>query len=469
MSYLTILAEDRDLILYRKSLRRLTGSVTSTLLLQQILYWSKIKKYQPFYKFKLPCDHEQYAAGDSWVEELGFSEGEFDTAIKYIATKLTKGQKATDIATDPDAPIEEQAKHLVIYWTDIQRRTWYWLNIPVADRLISFIYDHPDFKVAKPGNTLLRNLGIPGYVNPKTPDYVTVESTVTYGANEPLVYTETTTETTTEIEKGAAAPAFEGNEENVFSIQEQPQTQQQEQAPLPPVASAPLSVDYSTLTEHDPRRIEHEALLGLTTRAKHYNPDLNHQIIVSDGGMALTEKLRASLVNALIPVRKAEKLMELANEEDLLDLQRLAAQLYQMGVDTPEKITALGALWDESNKIPPRGRLLVKFASEVYADRLAEKKTPANGVSNVSKNGGRGGHKVSQLDAFIAGIGAITAETKAPRDIESWPTTDRTRFYELKYSAPPVDLAQLPTLFDGGDQDIDFGGSDGADQAGYGS
>ena len=82
---LTIIADDANIIPYRKSLNEITGGVTSTILLQQILYWYKFKG--AFFKFKEPCNHALYEKGDSWCEELGFSRKEFDTALKRLKTK----------------------------------------------------------------------------------------------------------------------------------------------------------------------------------------------------------------------------------------------------------------------------------------------------------------------------------------------------------------------------------------------
>ncbi len=81
-SILGLIAEDKDLIVYRKSLRALAGSVTATILLQQMIF--RMKKKDHIYKFKTPCDYELYRVGDSWIEELGFSIREFDTALKMM-------------------------------------------------------------------------------------------------------------------------------------------------------------------------------------------------------------------------------------------------------------------------------------------------------------------------------------------------------------------------------------------------
>jgi hypothetical protein len=129
---LAFLAEDSELIPYRKSLRQIAGSVTSTILLQQIIFRSKQKNWEPFYKFKEPCTHSLYKSGDSWTEELGFSRREFDTALKNIGTKIKTGMsKERFLETE-----HSDASGLVAYWTDNRRITWYQLNIRTTCTLL---------------------------------------------------------------------------------------------------------------------------------------------------------------------------------------------------------------------------------------------------------------------------------------------------------------------------------------------
>lgn len=96
--FLDIIAEDKSLITYRPSLNKLTGSITATILLQQILYWWKASQGE-FYKFKEPCKHKDYKEGDSWTEELGMTKYEFDSAFKklrdlgFITTRNTMDRK----------------------------------------------------------------------------------------------------------------------------------------------------------------------------------------------------------------------------------------------------------------------------------------------------------------------------------------------------------------------------------------
>lgn len=131
---LGLLAEDKEVITYRKNLNKITGSVTATILLQQIIYWAKKSQGEPFYKFRAECHHERYKPGDSWTEELGFSLAEFDTALSKIGTKITKG------ISKFDALKGETPQHLVIYWTDSSRVTWYMLNIDLLGKFTMSIY-----------------------------------------------------------------------------------------------------------------------------------------------------------------------------------------------------------------------------------------------------------------------------------------------------------------------------------------
>jgi hypothetical protein len=78
-----ILVITRGGIPYIKEVRQIAKSVTATILMQQLDYW--FDKYpNGFYKFKSPCNHINYKQGDSWEEELFFSEEEFTTAFSKI-------------------------------------------------------------------------------------------------------------------------------------------------------------------------------------------------------------------------------------------------------------------------------------------------------------------------------------------------------------------------------------------------
>lgn len=128
------LARDKTVISYRPELNRVIGKVTSTVLFQQILYFSDLADDQPFYMFREPCAHERYQTGKSWTEVLGITAYEFDGAISAIGTKVTRGQSKQSAFDANDLA------HLVIYWTDASRVTWYQLNARIAEALLDFAY-----------------------------------------------------------------------------------------------------------------------------------------------------------------------------------------------------------------------------------------------------------------------------------------------------------------------------------------
>jgi len=144
---LKIFANDQRMILYRPEWRTFTGSVTATILLQQILFrWDKNDR-KPFYKFKEPCGHDLYRPGDSWTEELGFSRKEFDSALKKIGTKRTK-------------KTEGPTTSIVEYWTDINRITYYNINPGVLQDELDKLYavsNEPEFTKSPKGDLQVKS------------------------------------------------------------------------------------------------------------------------------------------------------------------------------------------------------------------------------------------------------------------------------------------------------------------------
>lgn len=137
---LKMLSQDKNVLLYRPHLCTLIGSVTATILFQQIAYWYD-KQGGSFYKYKEPCKADDYKPGDSWCEETAFSRAEFDNAIQHIGTKLTNGVSKEDVLKVDSIDIsaddaKDKIKHLVIYWTDSNRRTHYQVNEPLAENVI---------------------------------------------------------------------------------------------------------------------------------------------------------------------------------------------------------------------------------------------------------------------------------------------------------------------------------------------
>lgn len=150
---LNLLGDDTDVIGYRKRFAVLTGSVTSAILLGRLLYWAKLKSFKPFYKFRQPCKHDLYKAGDSWIEDLEFTAAEFDNALKVIGTKIRKGVSRKEVeavtfpergAAEDDASYfqryREALRYIVVYWTDNAHVTWYQVNGDLLDKFINSIY-----------------------------------------------------------------------------------------------------------------------------------------------------------------------------------------------------------------------------------------------------------------------------------------------------------------------------------------
>jgi hypothetical protein len=132
---LDLLVDDRNVIIYRKTLNKITGGIIGTLILHQALFWHDTKKGAPFYKFKEPCEHEEYVIGDSWCEQLGISAKEFDTAIKKISYKKHK-QKFV--------PSGEDSLPIILYWQTIDRKTYYTINREYLELCLNILFNNDE-------------------------------------------------------------------------------------------------------------------------------------------------------------------------------------------------------------------------------------------------------------------------------------------------------------------------------------
>jgi hypothetical protein len=147
-----IILDDKRIISYRPKLNTETGSVLATILLGQIMYWAE-HFGNPFWKFMQPCEHHQYKQGDSWMEEIGFTRTEMETAFKRIGRRVNKKTKP-----DMDA--------FVWYWTDMNRLTWYMVNWDRVNRAVENVYGYEmqESRITKCRNPEIRNAGILKYV-----------------------------------------------------------------------------------------------------------------------------------------------------------------------------------------------------------------------------------------------------------------------------------------------------------------
>lgn len=122
--------DESSFLLYRPSRNVLTkGNPIANIIFHQMLYWGSRQENDgdSFYKFVKPCDHELYKAGDSWIEELGFSYKIFTSALKCIATKVTtnSSKQALLKTISPET--------MILYWTDSCRVTHWLVNWPVVN------------------------------------------------------------------------------------------------------------------------------------------------------------------------------------------------------------------------------------------------------------------------------------------------------------------------------------------------
>ncbi len=126
------LVKDFNSTVYTPELNKITGSVTATLLLMQMIYWWDKQKGKKFYKFKEPCNHSLYKSGDSWTEELNISRTVFDTALKKIGYKKGKTKKGKN---------RTEENSYIIYFTDKNGLTWYSLNGDLLRKDVNKLYN----------------------------------------------------------------------------------------------------------------------------------------------------------------------------------------------------------------------------------------------------------------------------------------------------------------------------------------
>lgn len=108
-------------IVYRKELRAVCGSVNAALIFQQLEYWAE-KKGGTFYKFLAPCEgHKHYKTGDSWVEEMGFSADEFRAAFDRIGKRYKSKKEYTE-------DTEGRAAHMYVSYTDKRSGLTYYVR-----------------------------------------------------------------------------------------------------------------------------------------------------------------------------------------------------------------------------------------------------------------------------------------------------------------------------------------------------
>jgi len=88
MSLLNLLAHDRNVILYRPELNKITGSPNASILLSQIIYWSTKYDHDEFYKNIFIANKKAKENNQQcWSEELGFTRRQIETAFYKLKSK----------------------------------------------------------------------------------------------------------------------------------------------------------------------------------------------------------------------------------------------------------------------------------------------------------------------------------------------------------------------------------------------
>lgn len=134
---------------YIRELREITKGVTSTILMQQLEHWFNTSP-EGFYKFLSPCNHSLCKGGESWTEELGFSEDEFRLAFDRIGVRY-QSKKAYDLATvegvifikverEGEKEGEHEEAFYASYHDKIRGLTFYFRNHELVDAKIDEIF-----------------------------------------------------------------------------------------------------------------------------------------------------------------------------------------------------------------------------------------------------------------------------------------------------------------------------------------
>ncbi|MDL2284752.1 hypothetical protein LJC19_06395 [Oxalobacter sp. OttesenSCG-928-P03] len=130
-----LLGVTRNTIPYVMELREIAGSVSATVLMQQLDYWF-IRYPDGFYKFLEPRPKASlYRSGQSWCEELGLSKNEFRSAFDRIGHRwLSKSQ--FDEAKD-----KFQGKFYASYVDRRTNLTWYLRNHELVDQTLDHLLE----------------------------------------------------------------------------------------------------------------------------------------------------------------------------------------------------------------------------------------------------------------------------------------------------------------------------------------
>lgn len=183
---------------YLPALRNTTGSVTATILMQQLEFYFHSFP-EGFYKFLEPCDHPSYRQGDSWIECLSFTKDEFRAAFDKIGVRY---KSRTEFENSPE-PFG--GKFYASYFDRLRGLTIYLRNDRLVDKTLDTLLAAKNPR-AKKLKQVLPEIGIPDFPKSEVPT-----SSISTFPTSPL-YTEKSEKTVTET----ASKLAEDQPDSVF-------------------------------------------------------------------------------------------------------------------------------------------------------------------------------------------------------------------------------------------------------------
>lgn len=180
-------------IVYIKELKSLDGidSTHACLLMAQLEYWFAWKNGDSFYKFFAPPEKKNpyYIVGDSWTEELGITYNEVKSAYAQIGVGYTSQKQYEEAKAEGD---EFVGKYYCYYTNKMSHVTYFFRNDERVEEAIRVI-GTPETETRKREKSKL--------VDSKNERYGVEEVVISENGSYDLEYTDTTSDTTTDIFK----------------------------------------------------------------------------------------------------------------------------------------------------------------------------------------------------------------------------------------------------------------------------
>jgi len=202
-----ILAITRDIVPYVKQLRQIPEirTASAAILMQQLDYWFSKAKNGTFYKFLQPCEKDEYKAGDSWCEELGFDSEEFRSAFDMIGVRYKSAKEYNAAKVEGDA---FKNMFYLSYTDRIKGLTFYLRNDNVVDSVLDALQEGRLKEIYDLSTTQIGFANLRKYVR-----HISVnthnQSTEICNTNTDTYNTENTTDTTSNKEVEKTPPSIE--------------------------------------------------------------------------------------------------------------------------------------------------------------------------------------------------------------------------------------------------------------------